>query len=94
MNIQFSISPEFANTIASSIQDRSRISSVIWNARQTYNYVKSFSIIDSDIKEYLFSKLTEELNNLKSIEFEVNNYNKKEDFYKIKHKIETKLNKI
>ena len=94
MNIIIKFSPEFANTISSSIISRSEIASTISNAKEIYLYCKRMNCNDSEIKSYLFSKLTRELNNLKSVEFKIDSYPKKELFYKTKHQIEELLNKL
>ena len=94
MNVTINLSPQFAQTIATAIIGRSEIAATISNAKEMYLYVKSFSGNDKDINLYLSEKLNTELNNLKSIEFEIDNYPKKELFYKTKHQIETLLTKL
>ena len=90
MNIRFQIPIEFANTIAKVQEINSTLSAAIYNANKTLKYVNSFPP-DSELKEYLLSKLIQELNSLKSVEFEISKHPKREKFYKTKHLLETKI---
>ena len=89
MEIYFKLSKEFANTIIKA--DKSHISAIIYNARKIYLYIDDFREYDGELTNYFLSKLNESLNSLKAIEFEIDNYHKKEKFYKVKHQIENKI---
>lgn len=79
MSVKFQIPIEFSKTI--------------YNAKKCLKYVNEFSV-NMELKEYLLSNLIRELNNLKSVEFKIEEYPKKEKFYKTKHQLETKINEL